>query len=35
MRYAGHVASMGEMRNACNILVGKTGWKENKWETPA
>jgi hypothetical protein len=23
MRWVGHVALMGEMRNACNILVGK------------
>jgi hypothetical protein len=23
MRWAGHIACMGEMRNACNILVGK------------
>jgi hypothetical protein len=23
MRWAGHVAQMGEMRNVCNILVGK------------
>jgi hypothetical protein len=23
MRYAGHVASMGRMRNAQNILIGK------------
>jgi len=23
MRWAGHVACMEEMRNACNILVGK------------
>jgi hypothetical protein len=24
MRWAGHVARMGEKRNACRILVGKT-----------
>jgi hypothetical protein len=23
MRWAGHAAGMGELRNACNILVGK------------
>jgi hypothetical protein len=25
IRWAGHVASMQEMRNACKILVGKEG----------
>jgi hypothetical protein len=27
MRWAGHVARMREMRNAYNILVGKSEWK--------
>jgi hypothetical protein len=27
MRWAGHVARMGEKRNACRILVGKTEGK--------
>jgi hypothetical protein len=27
MRWAGHVALMGEMRNTYNILVGKLEWK--------
>jgi hypothetical protein len=25
MRWAGHVAQMGEKRNACRLLVGKSG----------
>jgi len=34
-----HVACMGEMRNACNILVGKLEWKiplgrrRHKWKS--
>jgi hypothetical protein len=27
MRWAGHVALMGEMRDAYRIVVGKTEWK--------
>jgi hypothetical protein len=27
MRWESHVARMGDMRNACNILVGKPEWK--------
>jgi hypothetical protein len=27
MRWAGHVARMGEKRNACRILVGNPEWK--------
>jgi len=38
MRKAGHVARMGERRDALTVLVGKTGWKEplarhrHRWE---
>jgi hypothetical protein len=38
MKWAEHVARMGEVRNACNILVGKTEGKRplrrprRKWE---
>jgi hypothetical protein len=39
MRWAGHVAQMGEKRNACSILMGKpetkgtkiSGWIILKW----
>jgi hypothetical protein len=27
MRWVGHVACMGEMRNSCRIFVGKPGGK--------
>jgi hypothetical protein len=27
MRWAGHVARIGELRNACRIFVGKPEWK--------
>jgi hypothetical protein len=26
MRLAGNVASMGEMRNVCKIIIGKSEW---------
>jgi hypothetical protein len=32
MRWGGHVASMGEMRNACKILVGKLEEKKTTWK---
>jgi hypothetical protein len=35
MRWAGHVACMGEVRGACNILVGKPeglGRPRHRWE---
>jgi hypothetical protein len=38
MRWAGHVATMGEMRNAYNILIGKPegkrplGRTKHRWE---
>jgi hypothetical protein len=33
MRMAGHVARMGKIRNAYNILVGKSEWKRPHSET--
>jgi len=33
MRWAGHVARMGEERGAYRVLVGKTGGKETTGET--
>jgi hypothetical protein len=33
MRWAGHVARMGEKRNACSILVGKPERKETTRKT--
>jgi hypothetical protein len=27
MRWAGHVERMGQNRNACRVLVGKSEWK--------
>jgi hypothetical protein len=35
MRWVGHVASMGEMRNAYNILVGKPEGKRPLGKTYA
>jgi hypothetical protein len=38
IRWAGHVASTGEMRTACIVLVGKPEWKRQlgrskpRWE---
>jgi len=38
MRWADHVAGMGEMKNAYKILVGKpegmrpVGWPRHRWE---
>jgi hypothetical protein len=32
MRWAGHVARMGEKRNAYRILVGKPEGKRDHWE---
>jgi hypothetical protein len=38
MRWAGHVARMGEVRGACNILIGRPeGWRplgrpRHRWE---
>jgi hypothetical protein len=33
MRWAGHVARMGERRGVCKVLVGKPEKKETTWET--
>ena len=33
MRWAGHVACMGERRGAYGALVGKIWWKETTWKT--
>ena len=33
MRWAGHVACMGEERGVCRVLVGETGGKETTGET--
>jgi hypothetical protein len=33
MGWVGHVAPMGEMINADNILVGKPEWKKNTCKT--
>ena len=33
MRWAGHVARMGEERGMCRVLVGETGGKETTGET--
>jgi hypothetical protein len=35
MRWVGHVARMGEVRNAYNILVGKPEDEETTWKTLA
>jgi len=35
MRWAGHVARMGEEREVYRVLVGKTGGKETTGETQA
>jgi hypothetical protein len=35
MRWAGHVARMGEGRNMYRVLVGKAGRKETTWKTEA
>ena len=35
MRWAGHVARMGERRGVYRVLVGKCGGKETTWETQA
>jgi len=33
MRWAGHVARIGEERGVCSILLGETGGKETTGET--
>ena len=33
MRWAGHVARMGEERGVCRVLLGETGGKETTGET--
>jgi len=35
MRWAGHVACMGEWRGAYRMLVGKPEGKNHKWKTQA
>ena len=35
IRWAGHVAHMGERRGIYRVLVGKPGVKETAWETLA
>jgi hypothetical protein len=35
MRWAGHVARMGETRSAYRVLVGKPEGKETTWKTYA
>jgi hypothetical protein len=35
MRWAGHVACMGEWRNLCRVLVAKREGKETTWKTKA
>jgi len=35
MRWAGHVARMGERRGVYRVLVGETLRKETTWETQA
>ena len=33
LRWAGHVASMGDRRGAYRVLVWETWWKETIWKT--
>jgi len=35
MRWAGHVARMGERRGGYRVLVGKPDGKETTWQTEA
>jgi hypothetical protein len=35
MRWARHVARMGEKRGVYRVLVGENLWKETAWETQA